>query len=88
MEHWSFIDRLLRGGWDYEDEGLLDRGHLRWFNSTTIRRTLLWAELLPLKPLAWVYDRLLAEKFSHALSPALQTLGIDPAKFLDRSAPV
>ena len=32
IEHWSFAERLLRGNWDYEEQGLLDRGHLRWFS--------------------------------------------------------
>ena len=29
--HWSILDRLLQGKWSYEDEGLLDRTHLRFF---------------------------------------------------------
>lgn len=88
MEHWSFMDRLLRGGWDYEDEGLLDRGHLRWFNPTTTRRALVRAGLFPLKPLARTYNLPLAEKFAHALTPALEALGIDSEGFLHRSAPL
>ena len=88
MEHWSFIDRLLRGGWDYEDEGLLDRGHLRWFNATTTRRALMRAGLFPLKPLTRTYNLPLAEKFAHALAPALESLGIDREGFLGRSTPL
>ena len=36
VEHWSFLARLLRGDWDYQDTGLLDRAHLRWFTRTTM----------------------------------------------------
>jgi SAM-dependent methyltransferase len=88
MEHWSFMDRLLRGSWDYEDAGLLDRDHLRWFNPVTTRRALLKAGLFPLEPLGRIFNLPLAEDFAHALSPALTTLGIDPTGYLSRSAPL
>ena len=31
IQHWSILVGLLRGRWEYEDEGLLDRTHLRFF---------------------------------------------------------
>jgi 2-polyprenyl-3-methyl-5-hydroxy-6-metoxy-1,4-benzoquinol methylase len=31
VQHFSIIYRLLRGEWEYVDEGLMDRTHLRWF---------------------------------------------------------
>lgn len=36
MQHWSVIARLVTGELRYEDAGLLDRTHLRWFTRTTI----------------------------------------------------
>ena len=38
LEHWSFVERLLRGTWNYEDSGVFDRSHLRWFTFETTRR--------------------------------------------------
>jgi SAM-dependent methyltransferase len=35
--HWTVIAGLLRGEWDYQDEGLLDRTHLRFFTLKSIR---------------------------------------------------
>jgi 2-polyprenyl-3-methyl-5-hydroxy-6-metoxy-1,4-benzoquinol methylase len=35
MQHWSVVARLVTGNLHYEDEGLLDRTHLRWFTRTT-----------------------------------------------------
>ncbi|MCP9931446.1 methyltransferase domain-containing protein [Cyanobium sp. AMD-g] len=35
-QHWSVIARLASGNFQYEDEGLLDRTHLRWFTKRTI----------------------------------------------------
>jgi 2-polyprenyl-3-methyl-5-hydroxy-6-metoxy-1,4-benzoquinol methylase len=34
--HWSVITSLLSGKWDYQDSGLLDRTHLRFFTISTI----------------------------------------------------
>ena len=35
-QHWSVILRLISGNFVYEDAGLLDRTHLRWFTRKTI----------------------------------------------------
>lgn len=35
-QHWSVIARLAVGDFRYEDSGLLDRTHLRWFTRQTI----------------------------------------------------
>lgn len=36
--HWRLRFKLLRGHWDYEDYGLLDRTHLRFFNYFTSQK--------------------------------------------------
>ena len=36
MQHWSITERLVAGNLFYEDDGLLDRTHLRWFTRTTL----------------------------------------------------
>ncbi len=38
VQNYSLIVSLLQGRWDYKDEGLLDRGHLRWFTLYSIRK--------------------------------------------------
>lgn len=35
-QNWSIIARLVLGDFRYEDSGLLDRTHLRWFTRMTI----------------------------------------------------
>ena len=37
-QHWSVVLRLAVGEFVYEDAGLLDRTHLRWFSRKTIVR--------------------------------------------------
>ncbi|MDE2334431.1 MAG: methyltransferase domain-containing protein [Rhodospirillales bacterium] len=87
-EHWSFVERLLRGTWNYEPLGLFDATHLRWFTPETTRRALGGAGLVACDVVARVFDRAAAERFAHAMSPALRALGIDPEAYLSRSAPL
>lgn len=43
MQHWSIQLKLNSGSLDYEDSGLLDRTHLRWFTRKTIVRLFQYA---------------------------------------------
>jgi len=40
VAHWDVRLRLLRGRWDYEDAGILDRTHLRFYTRKTAREML------------------------------------------------
>ncbi|MBU6419162.1 MAG: methyltransferase domain-containing protein [Proteobacteria bacterium] len=88
VEHWSFAAKLLTGSFDYEDQGLFDRTHLRWFTPRTMARALadagLWLSDAAPRPIAT--DR--AEQFTAMLTPALQALGVDPQEYLNRSIPL
>jgi hypothetical protein len=49
VSHWSILWRAFRlGRWDYTDEGLLDRGHVRFFTPKTITKALSAAGFRPL----------------------------------------
>lgn len=88
VEHWSFAARLLRGTWDYEDTGLFDRTHLRWFSLESMRRGLQQVGLVPLDVHPRVFQPEQAETFIAALVPALQALGVDPERYAQRAAPL
>jgi 2-polyprenyl-3-methyl-5-hydroxy-6-metoxy-1,4-benzoquinol methylase len=88
VEHWSITYRLLKGDFDYDDIGLLDRTHLRWFTPRTMGAALERAGLA----LCDVRPRMVAPtsaiQFTEAMTPALASLGIDPADYLNRSTPI
>jgi SAM-dependent methyltransferase len=88
VEHWSFAERLLRGTWDYEPQGLFDRTHLRWFNLETTRQAIEAAGLAPRDVSARIFDLPQAQEFAHAMRPALEALGIDPQAYVRRAAPL
>jgi SAM-dependent methyltransferase len=88
LENWAFADRLLRGSWDYEPQGLFDRGHLRWFSLETMRQGIEQLGLIPCDVHPRIFDGERAAAFSNALAPGLRALGIDPQAFADRSAPL
>lgn len=86
QEHWSFAERLLRGTWDYEPLGLLDRTHIRWFSRETTRHLLREAGLVPLDVVPRVFNAEAAGAFADAMAPALRRLGIDVPAYRERAS--
>ncbi len=88
-EHWSFVELLLRGTFKYDEQGLFDQSHLRWFTPRTMGAALQAAGLAPADLTARAIPaRDQAEAFTQALVPALQALGIDPNEYFNRAAPL
>jgi SAM-dependent methyltransferase len=88
LDHWSFADRLLRGTWRYEPSGLLDETHLRWFNLESMREGLQAMGLFPSDVHPRVFNAQDAEEFTAKIAPALTALGVDPAVYAQRAAPL
>jgi SAM-dependent methyltransferase len=88
MQHWSFADRLLRGTWRYEPNGLLDETHLRWFSLETMREGLEAIGLVPHEVSPRVFDAASAQEFAGMIAPALTRLGVDPAAYAQRATPL
>ncbi len=88
VEHWSFVERLLRGAWGYDEAGLFDRTHLRWFSGDTMRTALIAAGLQPVDVMPRRFDVAAAESFARTMAPMLQRLGVDPAGYAARCGPL
>ena len=88
VEHWSFAARLLLGNFDYDEMGLLDKTHLRWFTPRTMGRALANAGLelhdIASRPISTEK----AEKFVAAMAPGLTAIGVDPKEYLNRAGPL
>jgi SAM-dependent methyltransferase len=78
--HWSVILKLLKGTFDYEDRGVLDRTHLRWFTLATMEAALMETGLQLCDVSPRVFDRPGAE--------GMAALGVSRESFLVRSAPM
>ncbi len=88
VEHWSFAARLLQGGWHYEESGLFDRTHLRWFSRDSAGRALAEAGYVPLDSVGRVFEAERGRSFIAAITPALAALGVDPENYARRALPL
>ena len=88
IEHWSFADRLLRGAFRYEDQGLLDRGHRHWFSRETMANGLIAAGLVPVDAQARVFDEEKGRAFIASIAPGLRNLGVDPEVYAQTALPL
>lgn len=85
--HWSIIINLLRGQWQYQDEGLLDRTHLRFFTVEGIKELFDRAGLYIYNCGSTVFHRTeVFQQFLSVFSPVIQSLNINPNQFAARSA--
>ncbi len=87
-QHWSVLSGLMAGRWDYADEGLLDRTHLRFFTLDTMVAMLAGAGLrvFDARPRQWPDPR--HDAFVATMGPAMTGLGLDPSAFAGRTAAV
>ncbi len=88
LEHWSFTHAVLTGSWSYQEEGLMDRAHLRWFTLASMEDMLRRAGLACLDVSARIFDAPAAAAFTSKMAPALHALGLDPAEYLHRATPL
>jgi SAM-dependent methyltransferase len=81
VQHYSMIVSLLRGQWDYQNEGLLDRTHLRFFTHSSVQKLFAQAELrvFDIQSRWWPGAEL--DRFYQLMAPVLTALAIDPASF-------
>jgi SAM-dependent methyltransferase len=88
VSNWHLLQRLLTGTFDYEDEGLFDRTHLRWFTAKTLLDMVREAGLIPLELRG--RDMLIQgyEAFEAQMLPALKAMNIPLEQFRQRARPL
>jgi 2-polyprenyl-3-methyl-5-hydroxy-6-metoxy-1,4-benzoquinol methylase len=88
VAHWSVVLKLLNGSFDYQDRGVLDRTHLRWFTLGTMEKALKETGLQLCDVSPRVFDQPGAEALADTLRDGLAALGVSRETFLSRSAPM
>jgi SAM-dependent methyltransferase len=88
VQHYSVIVNLLRGRWEYEDQGLLDRTHLRFFTRSGIQAMFAGAGLhvFDIQPRWWPGAE--AERFQQMMAPVVKALGVDAGSFATQTRAV
>jgi SAM-dependent methyltransferase len=88
VQHWSMFLHLFQGHWRYEDEGLLDRTHLRFFTLDSIDQLFAYAGLKIVEVFGRniVRDPQLFEHFQHLMNPWVRELGLDQTRFVQQTA--
>jgi hypothetical protein len=87
MQHWSVQANLLTGALFYQDSGLLDRTHLRWFTRNTIIDMFTKANFVIEKGIPRIFDNAPGTKVINAIRASAASLGIDPNAAMNDSLP-
>jgi len=77
-QHWSLQARLSIGDWTYEDSGLMDRTHLRWFTRNTIERLFIEADFKIESIQPRIFPHPGSETVSKQIMAMAKILGRDP----------
>ena len=77
-QHWSVQARLSCGQFRYEESGLLDRTHLRWFTRTTIAEMFRDAGYRIVREFPRIFNEPDREKIFPALRMMATSIGADP----------
>jgi SAM-dependent methyltransferase len=86
VQHWTLLADLLQGRWQYQDQGLLDRTHLRFFTLDSIGELFAHAGLVVDDVRPRVAKGPPFEDFQRLLRPVVSALGVDPGRFAVQTA--
>lgn len=77
-QHWSVIVRLAVGDFRYEDSGLMDRTHLRWFTRQTIFELFEGQGFRVIEGAPRIFNELHRDKFLSPIAEIAKGCGISP----------
>jgi len=87
-QHWSVQARLAAGAFNYEDQGLLDRTHLRWFTRSTIIELFGSSGFRVEKMLSRVFKEPAKDRFLPAIGDLASAAGADRERALRDCLPL
>ena len=87
-QHWSLIVRLAIGDFRYEDSGLLDRTHLRWFTRQSIIELFSTQGFKLVEGIPRIFDEPDREKYLPLLAEFAKTCGVSPELVVNDAIPL
>jgi SAM-dependent methyltransferase len=87
VQHWSVQARLSCGQFRYEESGLLDRTHLRWFTRTTIREMFEASGFRVVTGFPRTFEEPEREKVLPVIREMAKSMGFDPDKAVSDALP-
>lgn len=87
-QHWSIQVKLNCGLFRYEDQGLLDRTHIRWFTRITIIEMFESAGYKIIEGIPRIIDNPEREKFLPSIRAMALATGVDPQQAVTDAIPL
>lgn len=87
-QHWSLVMRMALGDFRYEDSGLLDRTHLRWFSRKTIIELFESSGFKIAEGIPRIFDEPNRDKFLPKIAEIAKICGVDPDLVINDCIPM
>ena len=87
-QHWSVQARLNSGLFRYEDQGLMDRTHIRWFTRTTMIELFESSGYEIVEGFPRIFDEPAREQILPAIKAMAQAIGVDPEQAASDATPL
>lgn len=87
-QHWSLVVRLALGDFRYEDSGLLDKTHLRWFTRQTMIELFTTTGYRVVEGIPRIFNEPNRDKFLPLIGEIAKACEIDPDLVIKDSVPL
>jgi len=87
-QHWSLVIRMAIGDFRYEDSGLLDKTHLRWFSRQTIMELFTTSGYKVVEGVPRIFNEPNQEKFLPLIGEIAKACEIDPDLVIKDAIPL
>lgn len=87
-QHWSVQARLFSGMFVYEEKGLLDKTHIRWFTRKTIATLFESTGYQVQQLIPRIFNEPSLARLAPGLTAMAQAIGLDPKQAIEDAAPL